>query len=208
MPTFTVVARQRAARWPLEWRLVSCALPAVVLVFALPALAANCDMRTLDAYVAQNPRDANAYVARAQCLLAPQRSMVKPYYGNLVPAAKDLETAIRLDPDNAAAHYEYARTAAFEGQNELAKFRFSSAIRLDPRSARSYAGRGWAEFNLCQTADASADFSRAVALDRTAEREVASPQAVAAQRARCAAPPPPPPPPPIPAAQSNTGSTP
>jgi Tfp pilus assembly protein PilF len=189
MATFTVVARSHAACRSLGRRVVDCSLSAVVLAIVLailpPALAANCDMRTLDVYVAQNPQDANAYVARARCLLQSQRGMVKPYYGNLVAATKDLETAIRLDPNNVAAHYDYARAAAFEGQNELAKIHFTSAIRLDPRSARSYAGRGWVEFNTCQMADASADFDRAVALDRAVEREVANPAAVAAQRTRC-----------------------
>jgi tetratricopeptide (TPR) repeat protein len=201
MATFTVVVRSRSARWSLGRRVIGSALPVVVLAFAPPALAANCDMRTLDVYVAQNPRDANAYVTRAQCLLQSQRGMVKPYYGNLVAATKDLETAIRLDPNNVAAHFEYARAAAFEGQNELAKIHFTSAIKLDPRSARSYAGRGWVEFNTCQVAEASADFNRAVALDRAVEREVANPAAVAAQRARCAAPSTPP----IPAVEPNTG---
>jgi tetratricopeptide (TPR) repeat protein len=187
MRIFAAVAGQRAARSRSGSRLTSRALCALSGLCASAAVAAACDLRTLDVYVGQNPRDANAYVARARCLLEPQRSMGKPSYGNLHAAAVDLETAVRLDPRNVAAHYEYARAAALAGHNDLAKIHYTSAIDLDPLSARSHVGRGWAELNLCQVAEASADFDRALALDRTTQREVASPEGIAAQGKRCAA---------------------
>ena len=54
---------------------------------------------------------------------------------------------------------------------------FSKAIALNPGSARSYMGRGWAYLTMNDQAHANADFSAALKLDPslrpTLEKEVA-----------------------------------
>ena len=62
---------------------------------------------------------------------------------------------------------------------------FSKAIALNPGSARSYMGRGWAYLTMNDQAHANADFSAALKLDPslrpTLEKEVASIHARKAQ---------------------------
>jgi tetratricopeptide (TPR) repeat protein len=42
---------------------------------------------------------------------------------------------------------------------------FNHAIALNPRSARSYLGRGWAYYQMNEEAHANADFQKALQLD-------------------------------------------
>jgi tetratricopeptide (TPR) repeat protein len=92
--------------------------------------------------------------------------------GGIYRAAKDLELAIRLDPNNFYARHNYAQ-AAFQAGDvgtdqpnmRLAVIQFTKAIQLNPKSARSYMGRGWAYQMLNDSARMQADYDMALRLD-------------------------------------------
>jgi tetratricopeptide (TPR) repeat protein len=89
-------------------------------------------------------------------------------------AAKDLERAIKLNPKDFAAWHNYGDLNYDSGDdwahnshaNALrAVDAFNHAIALNPRSARSYLGRGWAYYQMNDQARANADFQKALQLD-------------------------------------------
>ncbi len=128
--------------------------------------------------IAQNPRNANAWVTRgAYALKAAHQS----YYGVfwLHFAAKDLEHALQIDPNNYYGHHNYAEVCFEFGDSapgmpveHLAITHFTEAIRLNPRSARSYMGRGWAYLMIGDEARANADFQRTLQLDPSLQPEL------------------------------------
>lgn len=119
----------------------------------------------------RNPRDVTALVTRGALSL---NIAVKSPYGFfwIYRAAKDLELAIRLDPNNFYARHNYAQ-AAFQAGDvgtdqpnmRLAVIQFTKAIQLNPKSARSYMGRGWAYQMLNDSARMQADYDMALRLD-------------------------------------------
>jgi tetratricopeptide (TPR) repeat protein len=117
----------------------------------------------------------------------------KPPLRNMEAAVKDLETAIKLDPRNFFAHHNYAHAAYLLGYDDFAVHEFNKAIALNPRSGRSYMGRGYAYLEECNFKAAPPDFQKAVSLDPSLRREVANEQIFARHRAQCTARPVPPP---------------
>jgi tetratricopeptide (TPR) repeat protein len=157
---------------PNVWRSVRCAamLPLLLAVFVPVAPAQSIPMpapekmnRGVDPAKLQqidqatrvlerNPRDVTALVTRGASSL---NIAVKSPYGFfwIYRAAKDLELAIRLDPNNFYARHNYAQV------------QFTKAIQLNPKSARSYMGRGWAYQMLNDRARMQADYDMALRLD-------------------------------------------
>jgi tetratricopeptide (TPR) repeat protein len=111
-------------------------------------------------------------------------------------AAKALERAIKLDSKDWMAWHNYGQLN-FEagdlwmvGDHSNAKravWAFSQAIALNPKSARSYMGRGWAYLELNDQARANADFQTTLRLDSSLrgdiEKEVAGIRQQKAQEA-------------------------
>ncbi len=147
-----------------------------------------CNIAALSQEIRQNPRNTNAYITRAACYLNSSRGLRKPPLQNVEAAIPDLETALKLDPQNYYAYHNYAQAAYLLGFDDFAIAEFTKAIALNPRGARSYLGRGWAHSNLCQVNDAAADFAQAVRLDSSLRSEVASPQQIAQHRIECSRP--------------------
>lgn len=101
-------------------------------------------------------------------------------------AAQALERAIKLNPKDWIAWHNYGQLN-FEagdlwmvGDHNNARrsvWAFSQAIALNPKSARSYMGRGWAYLELNDQAHANADFQTTLRLDPSLrgdiEKEVA-----------------------------------
>lgn len=121
--------------------------------------------------IVRNPNDVNALVTRAVVSLkVADRSRYSFQWVHF--AAKDLEKAIRLDPNNFYALHNYAMACYQAGDfsdaqpaMHLAVIQFTKAIQVKPDSARSYMGRGWAYLMMDDQANANADFQKALRLD-------------------------------------------
>jgi tetratricopeptide (TPR) repeat protein len=176
---------------------------AAVALFAVPTIAQQipgwepawpspqkvfegCDAQTLRQFNQQsealrkNPRDEDALVNRGVYGLRLART--SRYDTFLVwLAAKDLEQAIKLDPNDFAAWHNYGDVNYTAGDNWMindhsnarrAVDAFSHAVQLNPKSARSYMGRGWAYYAMNDQAHASADFQKALQLDPTLQADL------------------------------------
>jgi Flp pilus assembly protein TadD len=53
--------------------------------------------------------------------------------GNVDAAIERLEAAIKLNPEDARAHYDLARALLEKGQKEAAQLEYQKAKQLDPR---------------------------------------------------------------------------
>lgn len=137
--------------------------------------------------IQKNPRDAGAYVNRAECYLEIPPGGGKPPLPNVDLAVADLEQALKLNPRNFSARHDYAHVAYLLGYQDFAISEFGKAIMLNPSSARSYLGRGWAYFASCRLGDAAADFSRTVGLDPSLQAKVAGKQYLVEKKNECAA---------------------
>ncbi|MGO8817802.1 MAG: tetratricopeptide repeat protein [Terriglobia bacterium] len=151
--------------------------------------ASACNMAELSEEIRQNPRNVNALVTRGACDLMPSPGLRKPPLRNVEAAIPDLETALRLDPQNYYAHHNYAQAAYLLGFDDFAIAEFTKAITLNPKGARSFLGRGWAYSNLCQLNEMATDFAQAVRLDPNLRYEVASPGQIEQHRRECSRPP-------------------
>jgi tetratricopeptide (TPR) repeat protein len=123
------------------------------------------------AAIQRSPNDANALVTRAQIALnISQRSPYSYQWVHL--AALDLEKALRLDPKNFYALHDYAMAYFNAGDGSDAQTNmhqavalFTRALQINPNSARTYMGRGWAYLMLDDEAHADADFQKTLQLD-------------------------------------------
>lgn len=137
--------------------------------------------------VRQHPRDANAYVTRSYYYLKPTPGGDKPPMKNAELAIQDLETAIKLDPNNYAARHNFAHAAYLFDFDNFAIVEFTKALKLNPNGSRSYLGRGWAYYQSCKLNEASADFDQAVRKDASLRLEIANPPRIRYRRQECAA---------------------
>jgi tetratricopeptide (TPR) repeat protein len=96
-------------------------------------------------------------------------------------AAQDLEQAIKLDPKDFSAWHNYGDVNYTAGDdwihNDHANARraldaFNHALALNPRSARSYMGRGWVYYTLGDQAHANVDFQKALQLDPSLSADI------------------------------------
>jgi tetratricopeptide (TPR) repeat protein len=126
----------------------------------------------------KNPNDVNALISRAALSLE-VADKGRYNFQWILFASKDLEKAIRLDPNNWMARHDYAMACFQAGDvtkampNEhLAVIQFTKAIALKPDSARSYMGRGWAYLMLGDEASANADFQKTLQLNPSLRPEL------------------------------------
>jgi len=126
-----------------------------------------------NATLLKNPNDEAALVNRA---VYAERLARKSHYDMFWTwlAAKDLEKAIRLDPKDFAAWDNYGDVNYDAGDDWMnhnhanalrALDAFNHAIALNPKSPRSYLGRGWVYYTLSDQAHANSDFQKALQLD-------------------------------------------
>jgi tetratricopeptide (TPR) repeat protein len=89
-------------------------------------------------------------------------------------AAIDLEQSLRLNPNNWAVQHDYAQTAYEVGTPgyPMAITHFTEAIRLNPKSARSYMGRGLTYIMLHDQAHATPDLQQALIIDPNLSTEL------------------------------------
>jgi tetratricopeptide (TPR) repeat protein len=156
-----------------------------------PVLLRQIDQATQQ--IQRNPKDVTALVTRgAVCLNAANQSRYGFFW--IYKAAKDLEAAINLDPNNFYARHNYAQ-AAFQmgdmGRDQpnmrLAVYQFTKAIALNPKSARSYMGRGFAYQMLNQEAKMQADYATALRLEPSLRADlVKESEGIASKRAQLA----------------------
>lgn len=131
-----------------------------------------------------NPRNVNALDNRA--MISMQFSQQGTYRSQWTYlASKDLERALQLDPRDFYAWHNYGELNYQAGDLWMAKDHsnalraaeaFSKAIQINPKSARSYMGRGWALLAAGDRKRADQDFGAALKLDPSLrpslEREV------------------------------------
>lgn len=122
------------------------------------------------AALARNPNDVNALVQRASTDSAAMESMYRQSWLHF--AAKDLERALRIDPNNFPARHYYGDVCYRVGDvsdaqpvMHLAVVQFTKALQLNPGSAPTWMGRGWAYLMLDDQTHARADFEKALQLD-------------------------------------------
>jgi tetratricopeptide (TPR) repeat protein len=144
----------------------------IVLVVSVSASNSTIDraaeesgIQTTTQRIQQNPKDANAYVRRAAHHLALQPNGYAVQLTHLRAAIADLETALKLEPNNFFARHNYGDIAYRTGADGLAVAEFTKAIELNPKSAASYMGRGWAKTALGKDAEAQKDFDQALKLN-------------------------------------------
>jgi len=138
------------------------------------------DFKEENAALIKNPKDEGALVDRGVYdLRLAKTSRLGTFL--LWLAAKDLEQAIRLDPRDFAAWHNYGDVNYSAGDdwahnshaNALrAVDAFNHAIALNPRSARSYLGRGWAYYQMNDQTHANADFQKALQLDPSLQADM------------------------------------
>ncbi len=136
-------------------------------------------LNAASATLQRNPNDVNALVTRAAVSL--NIADQSPYSFQWVHfAAKDLEKALTLAPNNFFAQHNYAMACYQAGDvsdaqpvMHLAVFHFTKAIQLKPDSARSYMGRGWAYLMMDDESHADADFRKALQLDPSLRDQLA-----------------------------------
>ncbi len=130
------------------------------------------------AVLEKNPKDFNALNQRGSLsLYAAHRSRYSVFW--IYRAAKDLESATKLNPTDFYARHNYAQ-AAFEAGDwgdaqpnmHLAVIQFTKAIELNPKSARSHMGRGWAYMMLNDQSHADADFKKTRELDPSLQADL------------------------------------
>jgi tetratricopeptide (TPR) repeat protein len=125
------------------------------------------------AILAKNPKNANSLTRSG--VFAGMLSRTSRYGSFwLWLEAKDLEQAIALNPNDFITWHNYGdvnhRTGnGWDRTDHSAAIRavnaFSKAIALNPKSARSYMGRGWSYLDMDDNAHANADFQKALQLD-------------------------------------------
>jgi tetratricopeptide (TPR) repeat protein len=135
-------------------------------------------LNTLSAKIEKNPKDIDARNERAAYALgAAAKSRYQFFW--VYAAAKDLEIVLAKQPNNWVARHNYGDAAYRMGDMgtdqsvmRLSVFQFTKAIELNPKSARSYMGRGWAYGMLNDEAHANADYKKALQLDPTLRAEL------------------------------------
>lgn len=125
------------------------------------------------AALTKNPRDVTALDNRAYLdMQFARKGLYRSYWQWL--AAKDLEAAVQINPRDFAAWHNYGDLNYSAGDfwmtndhsnAKRAVTAFTRAIELNPKSARSYMGRGWAYLSMDDGARANADFSTALRMD-------------------------------------------
>jgi tetratricopeptide (TPR) repeat protein len=139
------------------------------------------------ARIQQNPRDPNAWVTRAVYYMTLGPGGVSPPLHNLEHAVSDLETALKITPNDFYALHNYGQVAYLLDFDDFAIYEFRKAIAVNPGgSARSYMGIGWAYYEECKFNDAVANFNQAVRMDRSLESQIAGPQKIQQRRQECA----------------------
>jgi tetratricopeptide (TPR) repeat protein len=150
------------ARWPPVARVLAGCDPKEVREFQLQ-----------NAALVKNKNDVTALVNRAVSAHRLARTSRLDLYLDWL-AAKDLEQALKLDPKDYVTWHNYGDLNYSSGDNWIigdhsnmnrAVWAFDHAIALNPKSAQSYLGRGWAYYELNDRAHANADFQKALQLD-------------------------------------------
>ncbi len=107
----------------------------------------------------RNPKDADAYCARAGARLAKKQTQ---------QAIADASRAIELDPENAEAYHIRGRAQFLRNQNVAALHDLSEAIGLDPAISDAYYVRGLIRLKRSAFSKALADFTSTIERDPNA----------------------------------------
>lgn len=128
-------------------------------------------LNDVNATLAKHPRDVEALKTRGSLELGAAHKNLYSFFW-LHEAAKDFEYVIDKKPNDWVVRHNYGQVCFETGDMgsdqpvmRLAVFQFTKAIELNPKSARSYMGRGWAYQMLNDRARANADYQKALALD-------------------------------------------
>ena len=95
------------------------------------------------------------------------RGFVRELMGDLEAALRDHDEAVRLKPDDAAAHNNRGHTLSAMRDYDGALAEFDTAIRLDPTLIAAYDNRGWVFIEKSEYDKAIAAFDQALKLAPT-----------------------------------------
>jgi len=137
----------------------------VDLPLAADRAAAERGIEQMTQEIQKNPKHANAYVRRGIYHVQLQPDGFGVPLKHLWAAIADFEMALRIEPNNFYARHNYADAAYRAGFDGLAVMEFTKALALNPKSAQTYMGRGWAKLAIGQDAEAQKDFDRTLQLD-------------------------------------------
>lgn len=119
--------------------------------------------------LAKDPRNAMAHVALGVVARNRTASSDMTYRGNrdayLAESARELEEAVRLDPNSPEAHNQLGVTYRFQGRMHEAMHAFQRAARLDPRFAEAIVNQGIAQLEQGNVSEAKRLFDQAVKLN-------------------------------------------
>jgi tetratricopeptide (TPR) repeat protein len=136
----------------------------------------------LSAALEKNPKDTETLDDRGYlCAEFAKNGLYRTFWQWL--AAKDLEQAIQLNSKDFRAWHNYGDLNYNSGDYwmtndhsnaQRAVTAFTHAIALNPKSARSYMGRGWAYLTMDDQAHANADLQMALQLDPSLRQSIQS----------------------------------
>lgn len=123
-------------------------------------------------YIRSHPKKVMGYLRRAghHLRLAQGRDRLL----HLHAAAEDLESASRLAPSHAAVHLELGNVAYALDEHQNAVHHYTQTLRINPRLAESYMGRGFALLSLGFKQRAQVDFRQATRLNKTLRERIAA----------------------------------
>ncbi|WP_404791072.1 tetratricopeptide repeat protein [Altericista sp. CCNU0014] len=109
-------------------------------------------LKDYDRAIAQNPKEADAYV---------NRGIVRDELGQHAAAIADYTQALTLNPDLHLAYYNRANAYVQEKQYQKAIADYDKAIELEPDYAYAYANRGSAQLKVGDSQSAISDLKQA-----------------------------------------------
>jgi tetratricopeptide (TPR) repeat protein len=191
------------SKWTSQFaRLRISATAAVIAVLAVPGCAQNAwrtpdnfptanelaqgvdphllgEIQSYTAQINANPRNVAAITNRGVVSLTISRKGPLDVFW-LYLAARDLERALQLAPNDFYANHNYAEVCFRYGYTptdhtpmDLALRFYTNAIEIRPNSARSYMGRSWAHLMLDDEAQFQADSRKALQLDPSLQSDMA-----------------------------------
>jgi tetratricopeptide (TPR) repeat protein len=134
----------------------------------------------------QNPDDVDSLIRTGVLFMEVARAHRNNHIVWLMCAVKELSRAARLEPNNFYAHHNYGQAlymagdirpqfrsffalfdSRYNGQPnmQISVQEFTKAIEINPQSARSYMGRGFAYYVLGDPTHGQPDLDKAIALD-------------------------------------------
>jgi TPR repeat protein len=170
--------------------------PSLILYLASVEPNKRPELGTLIDRLKRNPNDVDSLIRCGVFFMQEAPNHLDSFSNWMAVSKYELARAVSLEPNNFYARHNYGQ-ALFQGgdlkplEGDAARFNpqaaaerashpnmrlavaeFTSAIEINPRSARSYMGRGFAYLMLGDSSNAQQDFDQALRLDPTLRHDL------------------------------------